>query len=81
MIGWKRTKRGVQILFKFKKKQEKDKTKLRGQIIELLSIRILIIGVLLFNFLVSSADGVILTPYLSSFCFAYYSGCRTFSKL
>ena len=28
MIGWKRTKRGVQILFKFKKKQEKDKTKL-----------------------------------------------------
>ena len=47
MIGWKRTKRGVQILFKFKKKQEKDKTKLRGQIIELLSNRIIIMGVLL----------------------------------
>lgn len=47
MIGWKRTKRGVQILFKFKKKQEKDKTKLRGQIIELLSNRIIIVGVLL----------------------------------
>ena len=34
-------------MFKFKKKQEKDKTKLRGQIIELLSNRIIIIGVLL----------------------------------
>ena len=47
LVCWKRTKRGVQILFKFKKKQEKDKTKLRGQIIELLSNRIIIIGVLL----------------------------------
>ena len=34
-------------MFKFKKKQEKDKTKLRGQIIELLSNRIIIMGVLL----------------------------------
>ena len=34
-------------MFKFKKKQEKDKTKLRGQIIELLSNRIIIVGVLL----------------------------------
>ena len=34
-------------MFKFNKKQEKDKTKLRGQIIELLSNRIIIVGVLL----------------------------------
>ena len=34
-------------MFKFKKKQEKDKSKLRGQIIELLSNRIIIVGVLL----------------------------------
>ena len=40
-------KSGVQILFKFKKKQETDKAKTKNQIIELLSNRIIIMGVLL----------------------------------
>lgn len=52
-------------MFKYKK-QEKDKTKLRGQIIELLSESYYNRG--------STADGVILPPYLSSFVLQIIQG-------
>ena len=59
MIGWKRTKRGVQILFKFKKKQEKDKTKLKKTLIYFGILLVFALGVISTALIIKFVDDTI----------------------